>query len=257
MNLTYAERAQDCRNPIAASLFHLMEKKQSNLAVAVDVTRQEELLHLADLLGPSICILKTHIDILEDFDSKVVNRLQDLAKKHHFLLFEDRKFADIGKTVQNQYQKGIYRIAEWADLTNAHILPGPGIIQGLKEVGLPLGRGLILLAEMSSSGSLMDASYTKACVSLALEHRDFVIGFITQHKLIEAPEFIHFMPGVHSEQKGDPLGQRYQTPESAILERGADVVIVGKGITHATNSLESLKYYHKKCWNVYKKRISA
>ena len=30
---------------------------------------------------------------------------------------------------------GIYKISEWADVVNAHTVPGPGVVQGLKQVG--------------------------------------------------------------------------------------------------------------------------
>lgn len=103
--LSFGARAQLPRiHPVASKLLRLMQKKETNLCLSADTSESRELLQLADALGPHICILKTHVDILNDFTLDVMKELTALAKRHEFLIFEDRKFADIGNTVKKQYE---------------------------------------------------------------------------------------------------------------------------------------------------------
>jgi uridine monophosphate synthetase len=252
--LSYSERANYCLSPVAQRLLQLLDEKQTNLTLSADVTSGQQLLELASLLGPEICMLKTHIDIIEDFTPALTQELRHLAQKHHFLLFEDRKFADIGNTVKHQYEGGIYRIADWADIVNAHSLPGPGIIRGLAEVGRKKNRGLVLLAEMSSALHLMTLDYIKNTLKMAEQFADFVIGFITQHGLSADPHWINMTPGVKLEGGTDAFDQQYVTPEKAIYENGADIIIVGRGIMTAKNPLAEARKYREHGWNAYCKR---
>ncbi len=249
--LTYSERAKLCVNQTAKQLLQLMDDKQTNLALAADVTTKKELLQIASELGPHICVLKTHIDIIEDFDTELITELQRLSEKHDFLIFEDRKFADIGNTVKEQYQGGIYHIVDWAHITNAHTVPGPGIIQGLKEIGMFKNRGLLLLAEMSSQGTLAQGEYTQKTVQMALDNKDFVIGFITMSQLIDEPFFINFTPGVQIAKAADSLGQQYNTPANVIGKQKSDIIIVGRGIYAAPDPIAEANKYREAGWQSY------
>jgi len=252
--LSYSARVEFCQTPLAKNFLQLMDAKKTNLALSADVTLSHDLIAMAELLGDEICMLKTHIDVLEDFTPTITSKLKALAKKHQFLLFEDRKFADIGNTVKMQYAKGIYRIADWADVVNAHSLPGPGIIQALEEAGLNQQRGLILLAEMSSYGHLMDASYQQKTLALATQFSKFVIGFITQHALTLDPQWINFTPGIQISGKEDSFGQQYTSPETAILKNGTDVIIVGRGIIQHAQPLQQARLYRQIAWDCYTQR---
>jgi uridine monophosphate synthetase len=249
--LPYAERERFTTNGLAQQLFVLMDKKKTNLALSADVTNCETLLALADTLGPEICVLKTHVDILEDFTPAFAQALQALAKQHQFFIFEDRKFADIGSTVKSQYAGGVYRIADWANIVNAHTLPGPGIIEGLREVGLPRERALLLLAEMSSANNLLNADYAQKTVAMAEQYSDFVVGFIAQRRLAADPRWIYMTPGVQLAEGKDALGQQYVTPQTVIVDNESDIIIVGRGILQATDPLAMAKQYRAAGWDAY------
>jgi orotidine-5'-phosphate decarboxylase len=169
-----------------------------------------------------------------------------------------------------QYSSGIYKIASWAHITNAHPVPGPSIITGLASIGLPLGRGLLLLAEMSTAGSLATGAYTNAAVRMARSRRDFVIGFIAQSRMdgvaassdddVADEDFLILAPGVGLDVRGDGIGQQYRTPREVVLESGCDVIIVGRGIYGKGRDMAEVRVqaqrYQKEGWAVYLERTS-
>ncbi|GAA5870261.1 hypothetical protein JCM3774_004626 [Rhodotorula dairenensis] len=270
---TYADRAASHPIPVAQQLLAVCDRKQTNLCVSVDVTSKASLLRIADAAGPYCCCIKTHIDIVEDFDRDLVEQLQALADKHDFLIWEDRKFADIGNTVRLQYSSGIYKIASWAHITNAHLVPGEGILTGLASVGEPLGRGLLLLAEMSAKGNLATGDYTAKNVEAARRYPKFVMGFVAMRRVDEreetaggiapgdGPDFVIMTPGVGLDSKGDGMGQQYRTPDQVVRESGCDIIIVGRGIygggdgNPSDEIVKQCKRYQAAGWGAYQQRL--
>lgn len=261
---TYAERAALAKHPVAKRLLELMESKQSNLAVAADVTSASELLELGDQVGPHIVILKTHADIVSDWTDATAAALRDLANRHDFLIFEDRKFADIGNTTYNQVSAGVHRIAGWADIVNAHAVAGDGVIAGLAKAADAADQsgwrkfGIILLAQMSSKGNLASGleGYTQKTVEMAQRHADHVFGFISMEK-IAGDDFVYLTPGVNLADSGDGLGQQYCTPEAIVADRASDVIIVGRGVCQAEDKAAAAKKYRHAGWKAYEKRTSG
>ncbi|KAJ4444383.1 hypothetical protein ANN_06175 [Periplaneta americana] len=203
--------------------------------------------------------LKTHIDIVEDFSPQVIQELLDAAQQHNFLLLEDRKFADIGHAVCLQYSKGTHKISSWADLVTVHPVPGENVLTGLKSVVGDLKRGCFLVVEMSSAGNLNTPNYISSSMEMCDKHLDFVAGVVCQTPAaVRYPGLVQLTPGVRLECKNDgDLGQQYNSPDDVILSRGADVAVVGRGITLATDPIQVAKEYRAKLWTAYQKRIGS
>ncbi|KAF3766073.1 hypothetical protein M406DRAFT_78794 [Cryphonectria parasitica EP155] len=384
ITLPYGQRAAAATHPLTSYLLRLMELKQSNLCVSADVSNARELLALADKLGPSIVVLKTHYDLIAGWDYRPEEgtgaHLAALARKHGFLIFEDRKYCDIGSTVQMQYVGGTARVIDWAHIVNANISAGKPMVGAMAQaaakwrercnyevrtsvtVGTPVGnsfdeedededdededigaydakgrsssrgayetrdinmmppppprdpdgrkgsivsittvtqsfepadsprlsktlsdaddvvfpgieeapleRGLLLLAQMSSAGSLMDAEYTTACIEAARANKEFVMGYVAQENLNSEPDdnFVHMTPGCKlppegeeengEDLKGDGMGQQYNTPAKLIGIGGTDIIIVGRGIIQASDPQDEAERYRYKAWKAYKTRLA-
>lgn len=94
---TFGERSEQANlPPLAVYLLRLMHLKQTNLCVSADVNTTADLLRIAEEVGDYICVLKTHADIINDFGERTIRGLCEISRRKRFLVFEDRKFGDIG-----------------------------------------------------------------------------------------------------------------------------------------------------------------
>ena len=79
------------------------------------------------------------------------------------LISHSRKFADIANTVQKQFQAGVYKISDWADLVTAHALPGPDMITNMygDKNGLREKCGCVVILGMSTKNALTNQEYSE------------------------------------------------------------------------------------------------
>lgn len=260
--MAFEARLVHTKSQIAKDLLGIMIAKKTNLCLAADATNSTDILNAADAAGPYICILKTHVDIIDNFSKDFVRLLQALTEKHNFLIMEDRKFADIGNTVSLQYKSGIFQIADWADLITVHSLPGPSVLQGLKAAlnGSSEKRGAFLLAQLSSAGALTTAAFTTDTMALISNSSDsdFIAGVVCQDKtVVRDPGLLQLTPGCKIDTTSDGLGQQYSTPAYVVGEKGADIVVVGRGIFNAKDIGSAAKLYRDQLWSAYTDRIKA
>lgn len=241
--LSYEQKLETSQHSVAKKLLETAIAKESNLIASADVTTTDELLALAEKVGPNIIALKTHIDIISDFDyEKTIVPLKALAEKHKFLLMEDRKFADIGNTQELQFTSGVFKITDWADFVTSQVIGGYESLDCFKNVGV------VAIVGMSSKGALTTSAYREEALKVANSHPN-VIGGVSQNQLPE--EMLLFTPGVNLADSGDGKGQQYNTPEHVFKTLHTDFIIVGRGIYKSENPGNAALTYKNEGWKAY------
>lgn len=243
--LTYEEKLKLQNHPVSKKLIEIALSKKTNLIASLDTYKSEEILKLADQIGDFIVAIKLHADIITDFSENFVYELKKIAATKNFLLFEDRKFGDIGNTQQMQFNGGVYKISDWADLVTSHVIAGEESLQVFGEE-----IGVVTIAEMSSKGTLTDENYKSKAINISSKMSN-VIGCVAQSKL--PPSLLLFTPGVNLTESEDSKGQQFNTPEKVFSDYHTDFIIVGRGIYRAKNPEQEAIRYKEEGWKAYLK----
>lgn len=214
-------------------LQHIMKTKNTRLILSCDVTTMDKLAYFANLCGPYICILKVHTDIITDFNVGIMLYIRKLAETHNFLIMEDRKFGDIGYTLNKQLT-GFFKYTEWCELVTAY----PYIGQTGLDVFAKFNIGVFLLAELSiNEGQILPY---KELFDKEENRPHPICGTIGQNHT----GYLQATPGIHLDKCNDNSNQCYKSPEKA-KEKGADLFIVGRAIYTARNPLNAIEQYYE------------
>lgn len=249
--LSFGERAKKANNKITKRLFEIIEKKKTNLVVSIDDVLVELIPDLVEKIGKHVCAIKFHSDAWELGDDNLwcIKKINDLSLEHNFMLFEDRKFADIGNTVEKQFNR-ISDNYERLDLVTVLPVFGEGTLKCIKD-SAKSSVGMMIVSEVSTRDNLLDARYTEQCVEMGKMYSDSVVGFICQKRVDNDDGFVYMTPGVKINSNGDDKDQRYREPKEAIIRDNCDVIIVGRGITQSDNPEEAAVIYARESFESY------
>ena len=108
---------------------NMIIQKKSNICISLDYTKSKDILDTLEKVKNNIIMIKLHCDIIEDFSISFIEKLTKICQSNNILIFEDRKFSDIGSTFVKQFTGGHYKISSWCNITNFHSIVGDGLIK--------------------------------------------------------------------------------------------------------------------------------
>ena len=209
---------------------NIINKKKTNICLSADVTSIAELFSLIELLGDNICMLKLHHDIIVDFFDNLnytINVLNFYKDKYDFVIWEDRKFADIGYIMEKQVKN---HISKWADVISVHPISGVESVIQLNFIPV------ILIGELSSTGSLTTNEYSSKVEEME-DYLSNLVGYVCQHKM--GKNVLNFVPGISLLSGVDNKGQQYRSLSDNYLDF-ADIFVVGRAITNSDNPKKTI-----------------
>lgn len=226
----------DFDNKWSNKLNNVINTKNTNICLSLDVPKWSEFFNILEKVKHKICILKIHLDIMEPVDNETfnnyINDLVKMSRVHKFMIWEDRKFCDIGNTNKMQLEKLIEYGIDFVSINPSG---------GLKSVEPFFNKiGIFILAEMSCSDNFLNSKYTYDCLKLVNDNYDKISGIINQNisKNLIHEDVFSITPGVGVgiNNSNDKLGQVHRSIEN--LTHYPDILVIGRAIYNSSNPVE-------------------
>lgn len=224
-------------NNITNLLINIINEKETNLVVSLDIENENDFFDKLELIGNHICAVKIHYDIISNPSPSFAERLNFLKMKHKFLVIEDRKLADIPFISLKQ----LNFVRQFADIVTVHGICGETLISEINKLGI----GILLIHQLSVKNNLIDNIYSNKVKDMASKF-DNVVGFISQE--IVSHEYLTFTPGINLLTSTDTMGQTYRNIDAC----HSNIFIVGRGIYESADIVNSVMTYKKSFCKILK-----
>lgn len=251
------------------NLLTIIKEKKTSLCLSLDVATWNIGKHILEKCAPFICMVKLHLDLIQDWNSTATTELIAMSKKHHFLIMEDCKLDDTPPIIEKKVYGGHYKYGNWVDAITMNCLnfsANHEIVcrSGLQKRDKSSVLTVIPVGQYNVSSSLVNKELSHRFLEQLNSQKDerFKCNTVIQQTLFKTEnQFLRMTPGVV--EKEDDLiflenKLKYRTIEDAMLKDRNHIVIIGSNILEDDNIEEKCKQCAVKTWNhfdMYYKKI--
>lgn len=210
-----------------------IERKNTRIILAYDKNSYQGLIEFINMLHQDIIGVKIHSEIL-NLSMEQNKALYNLCKSYDLFLWEDRKFNDIANTFNHQI-KSYESIRDYVSICP---ISGGDILQVKSSLKY------FILIEMSSKNNLMNHISSELFDLVTNEinnNNPNIAGVICQSDVFLQKNVITLKPGINIRKNTDNIGQIYTSIKD--LKHKPSLIIVGRGLTNASNPKEEIKLY--------------
>jgi orotidine-5'-phosphate decarboxylase len=226
----------------------------SKIIVALDLENIQQTRQLVAGLDPKMCRLKVGPVLFTRYGAALIEGLVS----QQFSVFLDLKFHDIPQTVSEACRVAV-DLGVW--MLSLHIAGGPAMLESVRQVmeksqaaTKPLLVGITVLTSLDEHDLQLLGINEKVednvlrLARFGMAHGlDGVVSSAKEVAMLRSALPKHSVlvtPGIRLKEDANSDQKRVVTPKEAI-DNGADFLVIGRSITHATNPLQQLEMISK------------